>query len=217
MPPDASRCWLTSWLHRHIAYKGYCQTVGGFLEWCFLDFLDFGWPDSDDFEWFWRPGGSFWRSWGPFWRHRVFLWFWRHFRHKKLLSFWGQNATTNPLFAMLIFIVFLSARFSWFCVIWRAPRLHFGRLLASLFRPKREIKKVCLDCTGVYGLHIQLSEKCTFAQLFPSLFSEPCAGSHFGSILLFLELPRAPFWRPGLHKNALRKNDEKSVPKRARE
>jgi len=48
--------------------------------------------------------------------------------------------------------------------------LAFGRLFGSLFRPKRESEKVCLDCTGVCGLHIQLSGKYTFPQLFPSFF-----------------------------------------------
>ena len=40
------------------------------------------------------------------------------------------------------------------------------------------------------GLHIQLSGKCTFSQLFPSLCLKHCAGGHFDSILVFWELPR---------------------------
>ena len=75
-------------------------------------------------------------------------------------------------------------------MIWSARGLLFRRLFGSLFRPKRENEKVCLDCTGVCGLHIQLSGKCTFSQLFSSFFLKPCAGGHFDSILVFWGLPR---------------------------
>ena len=70
----------------------------------------------------------------------------------------------------------------------------FGRLFGSLFRPKREKEKVCLDCTGVCGLHIQLSGKCTFSQLFPSFFLKPCAGGHFSRFERFWALLRLPVW-----------------------
>ncbi len=65
----------------------------------------------------------------------------------------------------------------------------FGRLFGSLFRPKREKEKVCLDCTGVCGLHIQLSKKNTFSQPFPAFFSDSCAGGYFAWILVFWGLP----------------------------
>jgi len=65
----------------------------------------------------------------------------------------------------------------------------FETLFGSLFRPERENEKVCLDCTGVYGLHIQLSKKSTFAQPFPAFFSDSCAGGHFAWILVFWGLP----------------------------
>ena len=81
-------------------------------------------------------------------------------------------------------------------MIFRRFRGAFGRLFGSLFKPKREKEKVCLDCTGVCGLHIQLSGKCTFPRLFQSLFLKHCAGGHFDTILVFLELPRGTL---GLH------------------
>ena len=72
----------------------------------------------------------------------------------------------------------------------------FGRLFGALFRLRCENKKTCLDCTGVSGLHIPLSGKCSFPSLFLSFFSEPCAGGPFDSIFVFLGLP----WdTPGRH------------------
>ena len=44
-------------------------------------------------------------------------------------------STTNPLFAVLFFNVFLSVRFTVFFVIWDAQRLHFGHFLASFWEP----------------------------------------------------------------------------------
>ena len=65
----------------------------------------------------------------------------------------------------------------------------FGRLFGSLFRPERENEKVYLNCTGVYGLHIQLSKKYALGQLFPAFFSDSCAGGHVAWILMFWGLP----------------------------
>ena len=96
----------------------------------------------------------------------------------------------------------------------------FGRLFWSFFRPKREHKKVCLDCTGVCGLHIQLSGKCTFSQLFPSFFLKPCAGGHFSRFVRFCALLRLPVWHllaPVVVKNRSEKMVRKSATKRARE
>ena len=96
----------------------------------------------------------------------------------------------------------------------------FGTLFGSLFRPKRENEKVCLDCTGVYGLHIQLSGKFTFPQLFPSFFLKPCAGGHFSRFVRFCALLRLPVWHllaPVVVKNRSEKMVRKSAQKRARE
>ena len=83
-----------------------------------------------------------------------------------------------------------------FLIDFRQFRGACGRLFGSLFRPKRENGKVCLDCTGVCGLHIQLSGKCTFLQFFPPYCLKPCAGGHFDSILVFLGLLEAPSLAP---------------------
>ena len=68
-----------------------------------------------------------------------------------------------------------------------APFWGFGPL-------ESENEKVCLDCTGVCGLHIQLSGKCTFPQLFPSLFLKHCAGGRFSRFVRFYALLRLPVW-----------------------
>ena len=52
-----------------------------------------------------------------------------------VVPFWGQNATANPLFAVLFFNVFLSARFCRLYGIWGAWRLHFERLLEVILGP----------------------------------------------------------------------------------
>ena len=72
----------------------------------------------------------------------------------------------------------------------------FGTLFGSLLRPERENEKVCLDCTGVSGLHIQLSKKYTVEQLFPAFFSDSCAGGHFAWILVFWGLPWGTLGHP---------------------
>ena len=76
-----------------------------------------------------------------------------------------------------------------FLMVFRGFWGAFGRLFGSLFRPERENEKVYLDCTGVYGLHIQLSKKHALGQLFPAFFSDSCAGGHFAWILVFWGLP----------------------------
>ena len=133
----------------------------GFLTSFFYDFLDFGLPDSHDFERFWRPGGSFfddfWIFWvpgNPFWRLGAyfdprlgFLWFWRPLRHENLVLF----EVMFWYFLHPIFSVFLSVHFSVFFVIWDAQRLHFRHFLAPFWEP-------CLGHwkwkrKSVFGLH----------------------------------------------------------------
>ena len=75
--------------------------------------------------------------------------------------------------------------------------MSFGSFWGQVWRlsPSRpENGKVSLDCTGVCGLHIQLSGKCTFSQLFPSFFLKPCAGGHFSRFVRFCALLRLPVW-----------------------
>ena len=67
-------------------------------------------------------------------------------------------------------------------MIWGARGLHFGRLFGSLFRPKRENEEVCLDCTGVCGLHIQLGRRDSKLKLFRGLFQGSILGGLRGEI-----------------------------------
>ena len=58
--------------------------------------------------------------------------------------------------------------------------------------PKRENEKVCLDCTGVCGLHIQPSGKKTFPMILGVFFKSAlreASGTRFFAILSDFELP----------------------------
>ena len=83
-----------------------------------------------------------------------------------------------------------------------APRFHFGKLFGSLFWPKRENEKVCLDCTGVCGLHIQPSGKMTFSIIFGVFFKSAlreASGARFLRILSDFELPEGDHLAPKSH------------------
>ena len=80
-------------------------------------------------------------------------------------------------------------------MIWDAQRLHFEHFLAPFWEPwatKRENEKVCLDCTGVCGLHIQPSRKITFPIIFGVFFKSAlreASGTQFLTIFSDFELP----------------------------
>ena len=83
-----------------------------------------------------------------------------------------------------------------------APKLNFGMLVGSLFWPKRENEKVCLDCTGVCGLHIQPSGKMTVSSIFGVFFKSAlreASGTQFFVILNDFELPGDDHLAPKSH------------------
>ena len=150
-----------------------------------------------------------------------FLWFWRHLRHERVVPFWGQNATTNRLFAVLFFNVFLSARFSWFCVILSAPRLHFGRLLEVILGAFSGTLDFLFLMTPTMNItHFWRPEVLkieAFSRSFSRVdFGRP-PGRDFWRFWWFWELPGAPFWRPGAPFLETEKKYEKKCQKRERE
>ena len=92
----------------------------------------------------------------------------------------------------------------------------FGRLFGSLFGPDRENEKVCLDCTGVSGLHIRPPEKCTVALLFLAFVSDSSAGGRFDWILVFWGLPWDTLDHPFGGRGRLLGRPKKRSKKRAR-
>ena len=155
-----------------------------------------------------------------------------HFEDTSDFCDFGDTSATKP-YSLFEVIVWHFLTFFAFCVAvfsaWIVDRLDkrflmifgrfwgaFGRLFWSFFRPEREHKKVCLDCTGVCGLHIQLSGKCTFSQLFPFFFLKPCAGGHFSRFVRFCALLRLPVWHllaPVVVKKQVWKNGAKKCSK----
>ena len=64
---------------------------------------------------------------------------------------------------------------------------------------KRENEKVCLDCTGVCGLHIQPSGKMTFSIIVGVFFKSAlreASGTQFLTILCDFELPEGDHLAP---------------------
>ena len=68
----------------------------------------------------------------------------------------------------------------------------FWLLFGSLGPLESENEKVCLDCTGVCGLHIQPSGKMTFPMIFGVFFKSAlreASGTRFSKILSDFEVP----------------------------
>ena len=99
----------------------------------------------------------------------------------------------------------MSVHFSVFFVILGTQRLHFGSFLDpfwSLGPLESENEKVCLDCTGVCGLHIQPSGKMTFPIIFDVFFKSAlreASGTRFFVILNDFRLPGDDHLAPKSH------------------
>ena len=112
----------------------------------------------------------------------------------KVYLVFGSFFDTFRINFLVFFWVFVFLVFLWF----RVPRGSIlGSFLAPFWKPwalKRENEKVCLDCTGVRGLHIQPSGQMTFSIIcgvfFKSALRE-ASGTQFLRILSdfgFLEI-----------------------------
>ena len=75
-------------------------------------------------------------------------------------------------------------------------------LFGSLGPLESENEKVCLDCTGVCGLHIQPSGKMTFPMIFGVFFKSAlreASGTRFFVILSDFEVPEGDHLAPKSH------------------
>ena len=109
------------------------------------------------------------------------------------------------LFASCFLCFFECSFFLFFCdfgcpkaPFWEAFWLLFG----SLGPLESESEKVCLDCTGVCGLHIQPSGKMTFPIIFGVFFKSAlreASGTRFFKILNDFELPEGDHLAPKSH------------------
>ena len=78
----------------------------------------------------------------------------------------------------------------------------FWLLFGSLGPLESENEKVCLDCTGVCGLHIQPSGKKTFPMIFGVFFKSAlreASGTRFFVILSDFEVPEGDHLAPKSH------------------
>ena len=78
----------------------------------------------------------------------------------------------------------------------------FWVLFGSLGPLESESEKVCLDCTGVCGLHMQPSGKMTFSIIFGVFFKSAlreASGTRFFPILSDFELPGDDHLAPKSH------------------
>ena len=100
----------------------------------------------------------------------------------------------------------------WFFCEFGCPEAPFGKafwlLFGSLGPLESENGKVCLDCTGVCGLHIQPSGKMTFPIIFGVFFKSAlreASGTQFCRIL-------SDFGLTG-NDNLASKRQQKKIPK----
>ena len=124
-----------------------------------------------------------------------FLWFWRPLRHEKLVPFW----LIFWYFLHHFFSVFLNTIFSWFFVIWGAPRLHFGRLFWITFLTEARKRK------SVFGLHRRVRiaypafPNCIIFGDFLEGALREASGTRFLMILGDFEVPEGDHLAPKSH------------------